>query len=390
MNSAPVIVFADDLTGAAEIAALAHRHGRSAEVARALVPRDFSAEVLVVDTDTRLDPPRLAASRVLGAMASAPRGARFFKKVDSVLRGAVNSECQALADALGRARVLLVPANPGLGRTLRHGRYCIDGVPLDQTGFAHDPHHPATAAGIVALLARSPGLPVHSAAPGQPLRPGSLTVGDAESGAELATWAREVSPDVLPAGGGEFFEAVLRHWQPDLPGRALAAAPSPRRTLVVLGSIAPASTAWREAAANRGAASLKVPAELLGEAPSDAAWADWEKRLGEARDRTTVVALHVEAPSPPSRDLPRRAREALAESVRRLAASAPLEHLVIAGGSTAACLLEALGWSRLGMAHEWAQGVVSLRPAEAPGSLLTLKPGSYRWPDSLDAVLFSA
>ena len=55
--------------------------------------------------------------------------------------------------------------------------------------------------------------------------------------------------------------------------------------------------------------------------------------------------------------------------------------MYIEGGATAAAAVEAMHWTDFRLAGALAPGVVSLRPAAAPHILLTMKPGSYPWPD---------
>jgi hypothetical protein len=42
-----------------------------------------------------------------------------------------------------------------------------------------------------------------------------------------------------------------------------------------------------------------------------------------------------------------------------------------------------MGWHRLAVKEELAPGVVTLSVIGSASELLTLKPGSYRWPESL-------
>ena len=58
-----IVVIADDLSGAAELAGAALRHGLSAEVQTVFFP-DTNADVVCVDTDSRLLPPAEAARKV--------------------------------------------------------------------------------------------------------------------------------------------------------------------------------------------------------------------------------------------------------------------------------------------------------------------------------------
>src|SRR6476661_7357460 len=108
-----IIVIADDLSGAAELAGIAFAHGHSAEVQRHFEPSS-SAEFIAIDTDSRHLPSAAAAERVkqLAAQIVTCRPAWIFKKVDSVLRGNPRAEIEALLQVTRQPRAILVPANP--------------------------------------------------------------------------------------------------------------------------------------------------------------------------------------------------------------------------------------------------------------------------------------
>ena len=67
-----ILVLADDLSGAAELGAVAHEHGLSAEVQTAFDP-SATADVLLVDLDTRLATAEEAAARVAPLLSALPR-----------------------------------------------------------------------------------------------------------------------------------------------------------------------------------------------------------------------------------------------------------------------------------------------------------------------------
>src|SRR5262245_26524103 len=122
-----IIILADDLSGAAELAGIAFSHGYTAEVQRQFDPAS-DAEVIAVDTDSRSLPAVAAADRVRRTAQAiiAARPAWIFKKVDSLLRGNVRVEVEALLTAADYSRALLIPANPSRGRTIEAGDLCID------------------------------------------------------------------------------------------------------------------------------------------------------------------------------------------------------------------------------------------------------------------------
>src|SRR6266567_3584454 len=117
-------VIADDLTGASEIGGIGLRHGLKAEIIlRGKFPP--GADLLCIDTDSRSCSPREAARRAAAAARKLriAGAAWIYKKVDSVLRGNVVAEVQAIRQALELRSALLVPANPCFGRIIRDGHY---------------------------------------------------------------------------------------------------------------------------------------------------------------------------------------------------------------------------------------------------------------------------
>ncbi|MBW8883384.1 MAG: four-carbon acid sugar kinase family protein [Planctomycetia bacterium] len=148
-----IIVLADDLSGAAELAGIAFAHGLPAEVQRQFEPAT-GAQLIAIDTDSRHLSAAAAADlvRSITAQVLTTEPAWIFKKVDSVLRGNVRAEIEAILETTGQSRALLIPANPSRGRVIRGGHYFIDGIPLGETHFAQDPEHPRRSSDVLALL----------------------------------------------------------------------------------------------------------------------------------------------------------------------------------------------------------------------------------------------
>ena len=94
-------VIADDLTGAAELGAVGLRHGLRAEIVRSGKPSG-RADLVCVDTDSRSCEPAAAAKRAAAAakMLRAAGAKWIYKKVDSVLRGQVTAEVEAVMKQL--------------------------------------------------------------------------------------------------------------------------------------------------------------------------------------------------------------------------------------------------------------------------------------------------
>jgi uncharacterized protein YgbK (DUF1537 family) len=134
--SSPLAILADDLTGACDTGTL---FAGPAPVPVAVWPRPpGKAPVRVVDTESRTLAPDEAARRV-GSAAAADASARYFKKIDSTLRGPIGAEVDALMRATGAPCAILTPAFPAQGRVVVDRILRVDGVPVAETAAGADP-----------------------------------------------------------------------------------------------------------------------------------------------------------------------------------------------------------------------------------------------------------
>src|SRR3984957_2669204 len=192
-----ILVLADDLTGAAEIAAIATEFGLRSRIYRGASLRDQALDwegVLVIDTDSRSLSMADARDRILSI--ELPPHDLVYKKTDSLLRSHPAAETHRLMSRLAKPRPLLLPQNPSHGRIIRGGQYFIENVPLHQTSFQHDPEHPRRSSDIHELLAP---FSVTLVNPNQPLGPAGLFVVSATTLEQVTCVARNLQPDTLAA-----------------------------------------------------------------------------------------------------------------------------------------------------------------------------------------------
>ncbi len=276
-----MLIIADDITGAAEIAGIAWRKGLKVRlmVYQPNMPttplsswRGAGGEALILATDTRSGTEEeavktieeLATCLYSGVQECRSEGVQtlpsstsnsstrqlvnlstdasnlstcqlvnsstdiIFKKNDSVLRGHVAAELQALMRVTGKQKALLIPQNPSKGRIVKDGIYYINGTPLNQTSFAYDPEFPAKTAEAKKLLKRSAGvqecrssdnswtsnlsspsshLSSISSPKGEDGR--GLLLPDATTLEEIREHVAKADNDTLFAGGADMFEAVV-------------------------------------------------------------------------------------------------------------------------------------------------------------------------------------
>ena len=140
-----MIVIADDITGAAEIAGIAFACGEDVRLVCGCDTATYSTnETTVIATDTRSmsETEAVAETRYI-ASSIIHHPSSIFKKTDSALRGHVVAELLTLMQAMGYERVVYLPANPSKGRIIRNGTYYINNVPICETDFSFDPEFPA-------------------------------------------------------------------------------------------------------------------------------------------------------------------------------------------------------------------------------------------------------
>jgi 4-phospho-D-threonate 3-dehydrogenase / 4-phospho-D-erythronate 3-dehydrogenase len=134
-----MLVIADDLSGAVEVAAVLGLRRISLDARE--------VREAVVDLDTRRLGPAEATARVR-ELVTRHDGERVFKKIDSLLRGNVAAELAVLRDPV------VVPALPVEGRTVRGGVLHVDGAPRPTPVACHDAE---TDEDLDAIVAAHPG-----------------------------------------------------------------------------------------------------------------------------------------------------------------------------------------------------------------------------------------
>ncbi len=377
-----IVVIADDLSGAAELAGVARGCGLSAEVQLDFDP-SCGADLVAVDTDSRSLPPAQAADRVRAVVSavSAARPEWIYKKTDSVLRGNLLAEIAVIAEVAGKSRSLLVPANPGKCRVIRQGHYGVDGLPINRTAFADDPEYPATTSRVDELLTRQGG-EVTLLDRLEPLGDHGIFVPDAWEPGHLTERARSLESDTLPAGAAEFFEAILKRH----PVRPCEPADDPEARsalkLFVCGSQAAWAGSRRRECARHAVPIIPMPRRLFEDDFTDSEVGQWADETVAAFGISSRVMLAIGGEKVAGID-PARYAGRLAEVVGRVVKLATIGRMYLEGGATAAAVMRHLRWDRLRVLEPVAFGLASLEVTGKPAPILTIKPGSYPWPDAV-------
>jgi len=375
-----MVVIADDLTGAAEIGGLALKYGLMAEITTT-VNLHSKADLLIIDTDTR-SLSQTAAKAVIREICTGLKALQptlLFKKIDSVLRGHVLAEIQLQQELLQLPKALIVPANPGLGRTVVNSTYLLNGQPLHQSSFSQDPEFPVYSSGIRELLQAKDGdiqvLPHYAPQPGA-----GIVVAEVQNSSDLVAWSKTLDADTLVAGAAEFFATILEamNMRPLVTKESSAILHPP--ALMICGSAFHKSRAFVKKIEQDGFPVSYMPA-ALGDASTDTQLFQlWmEATLLQLKQEGKVsIAIHPQMEDDKAHAL--NIRNRMAEAAAFIAGQATLHEILIEGGSTAAAVMRKLGIDRLYPTMALAPGVTRMRVQGNKELHLTLKPGSYEWP----------
>lgn len=375
-------VIADDLTGAAELGAIGWRHGLRAEIVRSGKPGKH-ADVVCVDTDSRVCDPQEAGKRAAAAakMLQAAGAKWIYKKVDSVLRGQVTAEIEAVMKQLKLESALLLPANPTLGRTIRHGEYFLRGRPLHKTEFAHDPHYPRRSSQVLRLVKVPESFAMRVANGDRSLTAGTIVVGDAENTGDLENWATSCDTQMLPAGGAEFFNALLVTGKDKISAAKNKAGTSAGKEFFIVGTSTQAARKFVAAARREKTPVFSLPQELAWGATFSMVAVDAvTQRVVDGFAESSRVILSVGLPQVRDTDVAGRLSGHVVRVAEQVLKRSQIENVFAEGGATAADLVRRMGWARLEVVRELAPGVATLAVEGNENFLLTIKPGSYSWP----------
>lgn len=352
-----VAVIADDITGAAEMAGIAHRLGLRVKLT--MHPRDAEGcDVLVIATDTRSMTEEEAVSEAASVTAAIEGMAgvdALFKKTDSALRGHVVAELEAMLGASRYERALYLPANPSKGRIIRDGVYYIGEKPLHETDFSFDPEFPAFSS---KLSERFPGGESRG-----------VEWADAVTADDITAIVDGAGEDTLLAGAADLFTAFLRRRFPSAKERLIAER-NPLATddcLIICGST-------QSKPIECGVPTLYMPTGVYdGATPVG----DWMPALVKVYGVSHAIILAIRDRHRTGKDVAVYLRETMAGVVSGLVDIHCPEELVIEGGATAFAILRCLGWETFTITDEFAPGVIRMMAPN--GTHVTMKPGSYPW-----------
>lgn len=375
-------VFADDLTGAAELAGMCKQHGLKTILT--LVPEaPDHAESIVYCTDSRsvdLANALTVTQQFLAPIALAKNG-MVYKKTDSVLRGHVMEELLLQMHQLGYQRVLFIPQNPSMGRIISDGQYFVNGKLLSETAFVDDPEFPRKTSNVVDMLSGQDA-EVHVMHYDDHLPATGIIVGEASCREDLEQWVSRIDQGMMLAGGGDFFQTILeQRYGTVLP----AVLPSPKQPfLYISGTSFQSSVACIQALAIESDMVHYIDGAILEGIGIENWLSHCAKAINE--NKRAVIAFD---PSLQHQDSYAALflRQRMASIIYALLSSTTVGEILIEGGSTAKAILDEMNLPFWIPDAVIGRGVVRLQDSHQHYTI-TVKPGSYPLPDYI-AHIFS-
>lgn len=139
------LVLADDFTGANDTGVKLTKHGYKVSVGLEGIVIDFENEgSFVIDTETR-NLTAKQAEDVIFKLTSQIDFSKFdfiYKKIDSTLRGNIQSELKALTKSYNPELVVFAPALPSMDRIIKDGFLYVREVRANKTDLTKDPLKP--------------------------------------------------------------------------------------------------------------------------------------------------------------------------------------------------------------------------------------------------------
>ena len=345
--------------------------GRRAAGARDALA-DAGATAVAINTESRGLSPELAFAEV-SSLARGLKGRKdtlIYKKIDSLFRGNVLAEIDALLDSLGYRGAIINAAFPGSRRAVKDGRLIAPGSirhEADILTIAFSERLSDCA--VLPLRTVREGAAALSSAIDAALADGKkYLIVDSETEEDLAVTAEAFAPfeeDLLPVGAAGFIVPLAEKYampaKDDAPGRTASESDAP--LLFVIGTNNPTTVEHTRCLKNvEDVPTIAVRPEEISrggrEKETARGLAEAESLLENRPDAllliTETAADNIAAALPAENaDI----AACVTDIAAALAARFPFRAMVISGGTTAQQLLEKMGAPCMYVQSEYAPGV---------------------------------
>ncbi|TDT70495.1 uncharacterized protein YgbK (DUF1537 family) [Hypnocyclicus thermotrophus] len=138
-----VSVIADDFTGANDIGIQLKKYGLKVITKTYDSKISIKSDVEIISTESRNIDKKKAYERVKKSFMELKNSEKFFKKIDSTLRGNIKEELKAIQENINKQeKILVIVGFPNTNRKIINGKHYIKDIPLHLTEFKNDPYFP--------------------------------------------------------------------------------------------------------------------------------------------------------------------------------------------------------------------------------------------------------
>lgn len=381
-------VLTDDLTGAAEIAGICLRYGLKTTFGIDSIPKCNDFDVCVISTDSRSLSEKEAYKIHLSLAKKISRKvskAFVFKKCDSVLRGYVLTEISPLFDVFDVNKVLLQPSNPLAMRCIKNGVYYIGEEKIQNTGFFSDPDFPATTSEVSEMLFQRSVLYTNTSkiftGEIEKLNDVGIYIPNCKNVDELGKCLDLADEKTLLCGSAAFFEQVLikKGLTQNIAKNVFSVTTD---FLMISAGTHPQSRKYNQEMIQKGILVKSFPEDLIQEKVKDEIVLRWaEKVLAEWENERKLI-LTISDKDIEFSNSSTVLKERLSLVVKKILEKCEIKELFIQGGATAYSILETINQKSLIPINELAPCVMRMKLKKSE-KYITLKPGSYKWPEGL-------
>jgi uncharacterized protein YgbK (DUF1537 family) len=281
--------------------------------------------------------------------------------------------------------VVLVPSNPAYGREIKNGIYYINNMPVHETGFSEDPEYSLKTSNVLEMLGSSDYIPTYMITKEEKSLRRGIAVAEASSLADLDYWIDTISENVIPAGAAGFFASLLKadgFKQKEFPKKSNIQ--YGKNILFVCGSAFSQGRIAVEDARLRGAKVCEMPDEVFyNKIPKNKYFQKWVDDTVNAFNSSSKVLVEINQPVVKENGFAKRLRIDTARLVEQVMEKIKIDELFIDGGATTYAITKQLHLDKLLPCNEVAPGVIRMKVEGRNNFYITIKPGSYAWPEEI-------
>jgi len=362
-----IVVIADDITGAAEIAGICLRYGLKIIFALDELPNQ-DADVIILACDSRSEK-EIDAAKIHTHIANDLNNSNYewiFKKCDSVLRGYVISEIEALTKIFHVKVPWIVPVNPATGRIIRQGEYLIDEIPLHKTAFSNDPDFPARTSCVNELIADRNNVRI------------PFEIPDCENQDKLINLAEQLQHEKLFTGSSAWFHEILLKKMYFNRKDAIISSRKIENFIVFNGSLHPSGKAFLNTSDNKYPIEI-IPPELYLDYYFNSNIAAFQQKIRHAFEVSGGLFLFQHPDVIKYCNNTIQLINRTMQIIENILTIPEADQWMITGGATCYALLKNLNIKILIPEEELAPGVLNFRIPGKKIRKIAVKPGSYPW-----------